>query len=428
MTPRARLLELDRRHLWRPYTSSVDHETRDPLVVVRAEGPYLVDDTGRRILDGSGSWWCNNLGHGHPRIRAALERQAASLLHCSFGNATHEPAVLLAEELVATAPEGLTRVFFSDNGSTAVEVAAKIAFQYWQQNGRPERRRFLALEGGYHGDTFGAMSLGDSGTFHDVFSPLKFPVTHAPAPSGASWEDVARFVEAELEARGHEYAALVVEPIVQGAAGMRIYPAEVLRRFREATKKADVFLVVDEVFTGFGRTGPFWASEHAGIAPDLLATAKGLSGGVMPFAATLASERLYDGFRGDKTRALMHGHTFFGNPLGAAVAREVLAIYREEGILERAEAKAETLARRIQEIASLPGVLRTRSLGMVAAVDLGEGGYLGEKGWKVAAHALELGAQIRPLGDTLYLVPPLNIPDEALHALLDILAEAIARA
>src|SRR5690606_28188476 len=253
-------------------------------------------------------------------------------------------------------------------------------------------------------------------------------VPQAPARSEAWREAAARYVEAELEARGHDYAARVVEPSVQGAAGMRIYPAEVLRRCREAPKKADVFLVVDEVFTGFGRTGPFWASEHAGIAPDLLATAKGLSGGVMPFAATLASERLYDGFRGDKTRALMHGHTFFGNPLGAAVAREVLAIYREEGILERAEAKAETLARRIQEIASLPGVLRTRSLGMVAAVDLGEGGYLGEKGWKVAAHALELGAQIRPLGDTLYLVPPLNIPDEALHALLDILAEAIARA
>src|SRR5690606_18897993 len=228
------------------------------------------------------------------------------------------------------------------------------------------------------------------------FSPLKFPVTHAPPPEDESWENVAYFVEREMEERGGEYAALIVEPIVQGAAGMRIYPAEVLRRMREATRRADVFLIVDEVFTGFGRTGPFWASSHAGVAPDLLASAKGRSGGILPFAATLASERVYDGFRGDKTRALMHGHTFFGNPLGAAVAREVLAIYREEGILERAEAKAETLARRIQEIASLPGVLRTRSLGMVAAVDLGEGGYLGEKGWTVAAHALELGAQIRP--------------------------------
>src|SRR5690606_14359787 len=258
----------------------------------------LIDDTGRRILDGSGAWWCNNLGHGHPRIREAIARQTSSLMHCSFGGATHESAVLLAEELIATAPEGLERVFYSDDGSTAVEVAAKIALQYWQQNGRPERTRFLALEGAYHGDTFGAMSLGDSGTFHDVFSPLKFPVTHAPVPDDESWENVARFIEREMDERGGEYAALIVEPLVQGAAGMRVYPAEVLKRMREATRKHDVFLIVDEVFTGFGRTGTFWACERAGVAPDLLASAKGLSGGVLPFAATLASERLYDGFRG----------------------------------------------------------------------------------------------------------------------------------
>jgi adenosylmethionine---8-amino-7-oxononanoate aminotransferase len=426
MTNRHRLLELDRRHVWRPYTSSLDHAARDPVVVARAEGPYLVDDTGRRLIDGNGSWWCNNLGHGHPRLREAIARQSASLMHCSFGGATHEAAVLLAEELVALAPEGLTRVFYSDDGSTAVEVAAKIAFQFWQQNGEPGRTRFLSLEGAYHGDTFGAMSLGDSGTFHDVFSPLKFPVVHCPAPEDELWENVARFVERELEERGGEYAALIVEPIVQGAAGMRVYPPAILRRMREATRRADVFLIADEVFTGFGRTGPFWACAHAGVAPDLLASAKGLSGGVLPFAATLASERIYDGFRGDKTRALMHGHTFFGNPLGAAVAREVLAIYRDEDVLGRAASKAETLARGIASLDSIPGVRRTRSIGMVGAVDLGEGGYLGETGWRVASRALELGAQLRPLGDTLYVVPPLNIPDAVLDALLGILADALS--
>src|SRR5690606_13902800 len=204
-------------------------------------------------------------------------------------------------------------------------------------------------------------------------SPLKFPVTHAPVPDDESWENVARFIEREMDERGGEYAALIVEPLVQGAAGMRVSPAEVLRRMRAATRKHDVFLIVDEVFPGFGRTGTFWASERAGVAPDLGATAKGLSGGVLPFAATLASERLFDGFRGDKTRALMHGHTFFGNPLGAAVAREVLAIYRDEDVLARSLPKGERLARGVAALAEVPGVHRTRSLGMVGAVDLGEG-------------------------------------------------------
>lgn len=425
MMNRDALIASDRRHLWRPYTSSEDHERYEPLIVERAEGPYLYDETGRAILDASGSWWCNNLGHRHPRIVDALKRQADRLMHCSFGGSTHETTIALAEELIARAPEGFSRVFFSDNGSSAVEIAAKMAFQYFQQNGAKARRRFLSLSGAYHGDTIGAMSLGSASAFHAVFDPLKFEVVHAPEPEDKSWENVARFIEETLEAEGDQFAALIVEPIVQGAGGMRIYPQDILRRFREATKEAGVLLIVDEVFTGYGRTGPFWAVEHAGVIPDLIAAAKGLSAGALPFAATLATETIYDGFRGDKSRALLHGHTFYGNPLGAAVALETLKIYREENILEIAKERANQLERGMHQLRAIEGVNGVRSIGMVAALELGEDGYFGERGWRASRKALELGAQIRPLGDTLYLVPPLNIPQDALEKLLEITRAAI---
>jgi len=348
-------------------------------------------------------------------------------MHVTFGGATHEPAVRLASELVAVAPRGLTRVFFSDNGSTSVEVALKIAFQYWQQNGRTERDLFLTLPGGYHGDTLGAMSVGAVDEFSAVFRPLLFEAARPDEPVEHDWEPVFDTLLARLRKEGDRIAGVVVEPIVQGAAGMRVYSPTLLTTLREEANRADTFLIADEVFTGFGRTGPMWASDHAGIAPDLLCTAKGLSGGVLPFAATLATERIYEGFRGGKERALMHGHTFFGNPLGAAVAREVLAIYREERILQQAEPKAAKLAEAIDDMAALPGVHHPRALGMCAAFDVGETGYMGKIGWEISDAALELGAHLRPLGNTIYVVPPLNIGDDDLDELLHIVRKATER-
>lgn len=424
---REELIADDRRYLWRPYTSSEDHERKDPLVVVDAEGPWLIDADGRRYLDGSGAWWCNNLGHAHPRLQRAIHEQADRWMHCSLAGTTHEPAVRLAKELVAIAPEGLERVFYSDNGSTSVEVALKIAFQYWQQNGERKRRYFLSLPGAYHGDTIGTMSVGAIDAFSGVFSPLLFETLRPEEPPAEQgFEGVIAQIEALLESRGHEIAAVIVEPLVQGAAGMRMYTPAQLRRIDAARKAAGTLLICDEVFTGFGRTGSFWASEQASVAPDLLCTAKGLSGGALPFAATLASARLYDGFRGGKNRALMHGHTFCGNPLGAAVCLEVLAIYRDERILEGIAPRSEAIAATTARLEALAGVRRSRSLGMVAAVDLGEGGYLGELGWRVHDEARTLGAQLRPLGDTVYIVPPLNIPLEDLDRLLEILERSIA--
>jgi adenosylmethionine-8-amino-7-oxononanoate aminotransferase len=421
------LLALDRAHVWRPYTSSQDHEERPLLTVEGAEGAWLILADGRRVLDASGSWWCSNLGHGHPRLRSAITRQSARLMHCSFAGAAHEPATRLAVELVDVAPAGLDRVFYSDDGSTAVEVALKIAFQYWQQNERPSRRRFLALPGAYHGDTLGAMSVGGIDEFTHVFRPLLFDVHHPPDPSDGRWEPVFERLIALLRREPEEIAAVIVEPIVQGAAGMRMYPPELLAALREETARADTFLIADEVFTGFGRTGPMWGCDHAGITPDLLCTAKGLSGGVLPFAATLATDRVYQGFRGDKSRALMHGHTFYGNPLGAAVAREVLAIYREERILEAARPKAARLAQAMEAMSEVPGVTAPRSLGMCAAFEVGARGYMGTVGWEISRVALELGAHLRPLGNTVYLVPPLNIEDSDLDRLLTIVRESTER-
>jgi len=325
------------------------------------------------------------------------------------------------------APDGLSRVFYSDNGSTAVEVALKMAFQYWQQNGRPERKRFLALPGGYHGDTLGAMSAGDVDEFTDIFRPLLFDVQRPPDAVDHQWEPVFEGLFALLREGADQIAGVIVEPMVQGAAGMRMYPAGLLSALREETQRADTFLIADEVFTGLGRTGPMWACDHASIAPDLLCTAKGLSGGALPFAATLATGRIYDGFRGDKSRALMHGHTFCGNPLGAAIAREVLAIYRDDAVLEAAKPKATKLAARIQSMTEITGVTAPRSLGMCAAFDVGERGYMGKIGWQISDAALELGAHLRPLGNTVYVVPPLNIEDADLDRLLDIVRESTER-
>jgi adenosylmethionine-8-amino-7-oxononanoate aminotransferase len=421
--------------VWPPYTSPERHDTQDPLVIVEAEGAWLVDADGRRYLDGIASWWTCTLGHRHPRLIAAAAAQLGRLDHVSAGAAIHPEVALLAAELCAVAPAGLERVHFSDDGSTAVEVAVKIAFQYWQQQGRPARRRFLALSSAYHGDTLGAVSLAgaEPGGFFAVFAPLLFEVARAPAgqldgDGDGAWDRVASAIEARLARGGDEIAGVVVEPLLQGAGGMRTYPAEVLRRIAAAARRADTLLIADEVFTGYGRTGVMWACELAGVTPDLLCTAKGFTAGMLPMAATLATTRVYDGFRagGDgPARALMHGHSFSGHPLGAAVAREVLAIYRDERIVDGVAAGAARIAAALARIAAIPGVRRIRQLGIVGAVDLGDGGYGGATGPRFTEAARRRGLYLRPLGDTAYVCPPLNIALPELDTLLDGFAGAI---
>jgi adenosylmethionine-8-amino-7-oxononanoate aminotransferase len=425
---RSRVVALDKRRVWHPYTEMGRYrDAVDPLVIVRAEGSRLFDADGRGYLDGNASWWTCLLGHGHPRLREALRRQSERLCHTALAGIAHEGAAELAEALCAAAPRGLEHVFFSDDGSTAVEVAMKLALQFWSQNGRPRRTRFVALEDAFHGETLGATALGGVEVFRRPFAgvlpdAVRVPPPRDPATAPRAFEALARAVEEHAET----LAAVVVEPVVQGAAGMRIYDPAFLRAARELCDRFDVLLVFDEVFTGYGRTGPMWAGEHAGVAPDLLCTAKGFTGGLLPMAATLASDRVFQGFLGDPERAFYYGHTFCGNPLGAAVALEVLRIYDEERILERAKPRADRIARAFGEMATLPGVGSTRSLGMIGALDLaGEAGYLGRAGWRVYDEARRRGAYLRPLGDVVYVTPSLTIPDDDLDALLAIVRESV---
>jgi adenosylmethionine-8-amino-7-oxononanoate aminotransferase len=421
------LIALERAHVWPPYTSRDKHEQHEPLVIVEAEGSWLTDHDGRRYFDAIGSWWTSTLGHRHPRLVRRVKEQSDRLFHVAAGGSTHPEIALLAQELAAVAPKGLTRTHFSDDGSTAIEVATKIAFQYWQQNGRPARRRFVALAGAYHGDTLAAMSLASIEEFRGTFGPLLFEIHRAPHPSEVGgWERVLDDVQKTMRLHGDEIAALVVEPLVQGASGMRMHPPEVLRALFAMTREIDTFFVADEVFTGYGRTGAMWACERAGVVPDLLCSAKGFTGGVLPMAATIASERIYDGFSGGASRALMHGHTFCGHPLGAAVAREVLAIYRDEKVLEGIEVRAQAIAAWTERLATIEGVSGHRALGMIGAIDLGDVGYGGTGlGQRVAERARERGVLLRPLGDTIYVTPRLNVPMNELGWLLDTIEDVV---
>lgn len=426
---REAILALDRAHVWHPYTSVDDGVGAEPIVVARASGAWLEDVDGRRYIDGNASWWTATLGHGHPRILRALAEQAEKLAHVAFAGTTHEPAAALAAELAAIAPPGLSRVFFTDNGSTSIEVAIKIAVQLWENEGRPRKKRFLALDGAFHGETIGATSLGGVDVFKKPFAGVLFDCVHAPFPAADAY---AAAFEAlvELVRREHDtIAAVFVEPLVQGASGMRMYSPEYLRALRDVTREHDVLLVTDEVFTGYGRTGAMWAAEHAAISPDMMATGKAFAS-VLPMGATLVTDRVYDAFRGGKDKTLWYGHTFCGNPLGAAVAREVLAVYRDEDVVGQARAKAPRIAATFDRLAALPGVARVRSFGMIGALDLRGGvhldmGYLGDLGWKVYAEAKKRGAYLRPLGDTVYVCPPLTIRDVDLDTLLAIVDESV---
>lgn len=427
------IVRLDRAHVWHPYTPIDVWEKTDPIVVARAEGSSLYDADGTRYIDGNSSWWVAGLGHGHPRLLRALREQAETLVHCALGGIAHEPSAALAAELVRIAPPGLTRVFYTDNGSTSVEVAVKVALQTWQHLGAPKKTRFVALDGAFHGDTLGASSLGGVEVFRRPFASVLFECVRAPFPEPAAYERAFAALSDVVRKDHDSIAAVVVEPLLQGAAGMRGYDPAYLRALRELTTAHDVLLIVDEVFTGYGRTGAMWACDHAGITPDVMCLGKAFCP-LFPMGATLVTDRVYDSFRGSDERALWYGHTFCGNPLGAAIAREVLAVYEDEAVVAQVRAKAPRITAAFERIAGIPGVARVRSLGMTGAADLqlGSGGtgtsYLGQAGWRVYEEARRRGAYLRPLGDTVYVCPPLVIGERDLDDLLQILEESVRAA
>lgn len=439
MIDRARIVSADRRYLWHPYTPMDEYEQSEPLVIARASGARLFDADGRSFLDGNASWWVSALGHNHPRLVEALARQANMLCHTALAGITHEPAALLAEEFIAICPPGLSRAFLSDDGSTAVEVAVKMATQFWAQNGRPGRTRFVSLEGAFHGETVGASSLGGVEVFRRPFAGILFDCVHVPSPGDAlAYAESFAAIERVIAEGADSIAAVVLEPLVQGASGMRMYPPAYLKRVRQICDAHDVLLIVDEVFTGYGRTGTFWACEQAGITPDMLCSAKGFSGGVLPMGITATTERVFDGFRGSRDRAFLYGHSFAGNPLGSAVARETLAVFRDERVLEGVAERSERIEAAFSSLGALEGVARPRTLGMIGALELpprpgqplvfdpeSHEGYLSGAGWRVYEEGLRRGAYLRPLGDVIYVTPPLNIPLDELDELLAIVADSV---
>ncbi len=430
----------DQRHLWHPYTQMLT--APPPLAIVRAKGVYLYTEDGRKVLDGISSWWVNIHGHSHPRLNKALTRQAGDLEHVVFAGCTHRPAVELAEGLVSILPKGLTRIFYSDNGSTAVEVAVKMAYQYWKNRGQ-NRRTFIALNNAYHGDTVGAMSVSEDSVFTLNFQRFLFPVTRVMSPHcyhcplGLKREtcriDCLRDLENALQKKPKSVAAVIVEPMLQGAGGMIVWPKEFLTGVRELCDRYDTLMIADEVLTGFGRTGRMFACEYGEVSPDIICLSKALTAGYLPLGATATTERIYDAFRSpDPVKTFFHGHSYTANPLACAVALESLKIFSDDGVLERVRALEHQLRRRLESLKSFPHVGDVRVIGGVGILDLvrdnrsaSVDGYLDNIGPRLSAAFLDRGLLLRPLGNVLYFMPPYVITESQVNWAIDQIVEML---
>jgi adenosylmethionine-8-amino-7-oxononanoate aminotransferase len=435
------LIDRDRAVVWHPYTQMKTQ--RPPLPIVRGEGVYLYTEDGRRLLDGISSWWVNIHGHSHPRINQAIADQAERLEHVIFAGATHQPAVDLAERLIGVLPPGLTRVFYSDNGSTAVEVAVKLAVQFWRNQGRT-RQRIVTLHHAYHGDTAGAMSVSEDSVFTRPFAPLMFPVdrVHPPycyrCPVGLTRDrcriDCLDGLEQLLATRGEDVAAVLVEPMLQGAGGMIMWPAEFLAGVRRLCRQHSVLLIADEVLTGFGRTGRLFACEHAPVTPDIICLSKALTAGYLPLAVTAVTDRIYDAFLGDDhSRTFFHGHSFTANPLACAAAVASFDLLFENNGLSRVARLEAQLKAGLSPLGRLPLVGDVRVLGGVAALELvsnkqtrDAGGYLDGIGPRLSAAFLKRGLLLRPLGHVLYVMPPYVITDDEVDWVIAQIGQVLA--
>jgi adenosylmethionine---8-amino-7-oxononanoate aminotransferase len=412
----------DHRYIWHPFTQQQGWVEEEPVIIESAEGTTLTDTEGRRYIDGVSSLWCNVHGHRHPRIDAAIEEQLGRVAHTTMLGLSHKPAIELAKRLVEIAPPGLSRVFYSDSGSTATEIALKIAFQYWAQNGE-RRTKFITLKDAYHGDTLGSVSAGGIDLFHETYRPLLFETIKTQPGDLPQMERL-------LAENEDEVAAVMMEPLVQGAAGMLMHPPGYLGAVRRLCDRYGVLLICDEVATGFGRTGTMFACEQEEVAPDLMCVAKGITGGYLPLAATFTTERIYEGFLGrhDEYRTFFHGHTYTGNPLACAAAIASLDVFHEERTLECLQAKIDLLTRLLEPIAQLPDVAEVRQRGFMVGIELDGFDPAERIGHRVALEARARGAIIRPLGDVIVLMPPLSIEGAELQRLVAITRQAIEAA
>jgi adenosylmethionine-8-amino-7-oxononanoate aminotransferase len=443
---REQLEKWDREHVWHPFTPMQVYAEERPLIIERAEGCFLIDLDGRKYLDGVSSLWCNLHGHCVPNLDAALREQLERVAHTTLLGLGNVPSIRLARRLVELAPPGLTRVFYSDDGATAVEVALKMAFQYWRQcaTPQPKKTQFLALSGAYHGDTLGDVSVGDLARFHDLFAPLLFPTVRAPSPycyrcplgleRRRCHIDCAEVLVELVRKHADTLAAVVIEPLVQAAAGIITAPDGFLRRVRDVTRECNVLLIADEVAVGFGRTGTLFACAQEQVVPDFLCLAKGLTGGYLPLAATLTTEEVFKAFLGhpEEGRTFYHGHTYTGNPLGAAVALANLELLDNEEFWRDLPRKIECLRIHLLRIAELACVGDVRQRGLVAGIELVEDRVSKRPfpatmrmGARVCRIAREHGVLLRPLGDVLVVMPPLSIDISLLDHLCNVLYDSL---
>ncbi len=442
-----RLRRRDKAVLWHPFTQMADWERDAPLIIERGEGNYLFDTEGRRYFDGVSSLWVNLFGHARSEIDEAVRDQLGRMAHSTFLGLSHPPAIELAEKLLAVAPPGLSRVFYSDNGSTAMEIAIKMAFQYWRQReeGPEERREFLTFSEAYHGDTIGSVSAGGIDLFHRIFRPLLFSTRRVPAPHcyrcpyGLSRPSCGLFcagrMEEEIRTRKDSLAAAIVEPLVQGAAGMLMMPEGYLARLRAVTRECGVLLICDEVATGFGRTGTMFASAQEGVSPDIMAVAKGMTGGYLPLAATLATDDVYRAFLGryEEFKTFFHGHSYTANPLGCAAAIATLSIFAREDVPARVSRLGRTMERELVELAGHRNVGDIRRKGLMAGIEIVADRATRERfppaekiGQRVVRKARDHGVILRPLGDVIVLMPPLSSTEEEIRLLVRSASRAVA--
>ncbi|MEK0361256.1 adenosylmethionine--8-amino-7-oxononanoate transaminase [Pseudomonas sp. CBC3] len=430
--------------LWHPCTQMKDHEQLPLIPIRRGDGVWLEDFDGKRYLDAVSSWWVNVFGHANQRINQRIKDQLDQLEHVMLAGFSHQPVVELSERLVQITPPGLDRVFYTDNGSTGIEVALKMSFHYWRNSGQPNKQRFVTLTNSYHGETVAAMSVGDVALFTDTYKPLLLDTFKVPSPDcylrpdGMSWEEHSRNMFAHMEqtlADHHrEIAAVIVEPLIQGAGGMRMYHPIYLQLLRDACDRYDVHLIHDEIAVGFGRTGTMFACEQAGITPDFLCLSKALTGGYLPMAAVLTTDKLYQAFYDDYStlRAFLHSHTYTGNPLACAAALATLDIFEQDRVIEANKTLAARMATATAHLADHPQVAEVRQTGMAVAIEMVADKasktpypWQERRGLKVYQHALQRGALLRPLGSVVYFLPPYTITEEQIDFLAEVATEGI---
>ncbi len=439
------LQKKDLKYIWHPCSQMKDYETFDPIVIKKGEGVFLEDMNGKRYLDAVSSWWVNLFGHSNKRINEAIYKQANKLEHVMLANFSHEAAIELAQKIVNITPKGLNKIFFGDNGSSAVEIALKLSFQYHQQIGKKKKIKFVKISDAYHGETLGALSVCDVELYNKVFNPLLLDVIKVQGPDCYRCEykldrktckaECFENMEKNIEKQHEEISAIIIEPMIQGAAGMKIYSAKYLKKLRKLCDEYDINLIADEVAVGFGRTGKMFACEHAEISPDIMCLSKGLTAGYMPLALTLMTDKIYNAFYDEysKLKAFLHSHSYSGNALGCAVAVETLDIFKDENIIEKNIIKSNLLTKKVHNILNeLPHVGEYRQLGMIGAIELVKNkeskeafDWKSRVGYQIYKIALKKGVLLRPLGNVIYFMPPYVIDDKEMDLMVNTARDSI---